>query len=34
MSTGENTAAIALMEIAKGAEEAFNGVKGHTDDLN
>ena len=34
MSTGAKTAAIALMEIAKGAEEAFNGVKGHTDDLN
>ena len=34
MNTGAKTAAIALMEIAKGAEEAFNGVKGHTDDLN
>ena len=34
MSTGAKTAAIALMEIAKGAEEAFNGVKGHTDALN
>ena len=34
MATGAKTAAIALMEIAKGAEEAFNGVKVHTDDLN
>ncbi len=34
MSTGAKTAAIALMEIAKGAEEAFNGIKGHTDALN
>ena len=34
MNTGAKTAAIALMEIAKGPEEAFNGVKGHTDDLN
>ena len=28
------TAAIALMEVAKGAEDAFNGVIGHTDALN
>ena len=34
MNTGAKTAAIALMEVAKGAEEAFNGVKGHTDTLN
>ena len=34
MNTGSKTAAIALMEVAKGAEEAFNGVKGHTDALN
>ena len=34
MNTGAKTAAIALMEVAKGAEEAFNGVKGHTDALN
>ena len=34
MSTGAKTAAIALMEIDKGAEDAFNGVKGHTDALN
>ena len=34
MNTGAKTAAIALMEIAKGAEEAFKGVKGHTDELN
>ena len=34
MSSGAKTAAIALMEVAKGAEEAFNGVKGHTDALN
>ena len=34
MNSGAKTAAIALMEIAKGAEEAFNGVKGHTDSLN
>jgi large subunit ribosomal protein L7Ae len=34
MNTGAKTAAIALMEIAKGAEDAFNGVKGHTDALN
>ena len=34
MNSGAKTAAIALMEVAKGAEEAFNGVKGHTDSLN
>ncbi len=34
MNTGAKTAAIALMEIAKGAQEAFKGVKGHTDALN
>ncbi|MDP6324261.1 MAG: ribosomal L7Ae/L30e/S12e/Gadd45 family protein [Candidatus Thalassarchaeaceae archaeon] len=34
MNTGAKTAAIALMEVTKGAEEAFNGVKGHTDTLN
>jgi len=34
MNSGGKTAAIALMEVAKGAEEAFNGVKGHTDALN
>ena len=34
MNTGAKTAAIALMEVAKGAEDAFNGVKGHTDALN
>ena len=34
MNSGAKTAAIALMEVAKGAEEAFNGVKGHTDALN
>ena len=34
MNPGAKTAAIALMEVAKGAEEAFNGVKGHTDALN
>ena len=34
MNTGAKTAAIALMESAKGAEEAFKGVKGHTDALN
>ena len=34
MNSGAKTAAIALMEVAKGAEEAFNGVKGHTDTLN
>ena len=34
MNSGAKTAAIALMEVAKGAEEAFNGVKVHTDALN
>jgi large subunit ribosomal protein L7Ae len=34
MTSGAKTAAIALMEVAKGAEEAFNGIKGHTDALN
>jgi len=34
MNSGAKTAAIALMEISKGAEEAFNGVKGQTDALN
>ena len=34
MTSGAKTAAIALMEVAKGAEDAFNGVKGHTDALN
>ena len=34
MSSGAKTAAIALMEVAKGAEAAFNGVKGHTDAMN
>ena len=34
MSSGAKTAAIALMEVAKGAEDAFNGVKGHTDAMN
>ena len=34
MNSGAKTAAIALMEVAKGAEEAFNGVKGHTDAMN
>ena len=34
MSTGAKTAAIALMEVGKGAEAAFNGVKEQTDALN
>ena len=34
MNSGAKTAAIALMEVAIGAEEAFYGVKGHTDSLN
>ena len=34
MNSGAKTAAIALMEITKGAQEAFNGVKEHTDALN
>jgi len=34
MSSGAKTAAIALMEISKGAEQAFTDVKGHTDALN
>ena len=34
MNTGAKTAAIALMEVAKGAQEAFNGVKEQADALN
>ncbi|MBJ84059.1 MAG: ribosomal L7Ae/L30e/S12e/Gadd45 family protein [Candidatus Thermoplasmatota archaeon] len=34
MNSGAKTAAIALMEVAKGAQEAFNGVKEQTDALN
>ena len=34
MTTGAKTAAIAVMEVGKGAQDAFNGVKGHTDALN
>jgi large subunit ribosomal protein L7Ae len=34
MSVGAKTASIALMEIGKGAEDAFKGVKGHTEALN
>ncbi len=34
MSSGAKTAAIALMEVAKGAQEAFNGVKEQTNALN
>jgi len=34
MTTGAKTAAIAVMEVGKSAQEAFNGVKGQTDALN
>ena len=34
MTTGAKTAAIAVMEVGKGAQDAFNGVKGQTDALN
>jgi large subunit ribosomal protein L7Ae len=34
MSAGAKTASIALMEIGKGAEEAFKGVRAHTEALN
>ncbi|MBJ83944.1 MAG: 50S ribosomal protein L7ae [Euryarchaeota archaeon] len=34
MNSGAKTAAIALMEVSKGAQEAFNGVKEQTDALN
>ena len=34
MTTGAKTAAIAVMEVGKGAQDAFNGVKGHADALN
>jgi large subunit ribosomal protein L7Ae len=34
MNSGAKTAAIALMEVAKGAQDAFDGVKGQTDALN
>ena len=34
MNSGAKTAAIALMEVAKGAQEAFNGVKEQTNALN
>ncbi len=34
MNAGAKTAAIALMEVAKGAQEAFNGVKEQADALN
>ncbi len=34
MSAGAKTAAIALTEIGKGAEDAFGGVKTHTEALN
>ena len=34
MNAGAKTAAIALMEISKGAEDAFNGVKSQTEALN
>mgnify|MGYP001162633955 FL=1 len=34
MNSGAKTAAIALMEISKGAQEAFNGVKEQADALN
>jgi|TARA_B100001750_G_scaffold181958_1_gene150594 large subunit ribosomal protein L7Ae len=32
MNAGAKTAAIALMEIAKGAEDSFNAVKSHSED--
>lgn len=34
MNAGAKTAAIALMEIGKAAEDAYNGVKAQTDALN
>ena len=34
MTSGPKTAAIALMEVSKGAQEAFNGVKEQADALN
>ena len=34
MNSGAKTAAIALMEVSKGAQEAFNGVKEQADALN
>ena len=34
MTTGAKTAAIAVMEVGKGAQDAFSGVKGQTDALN
>ncbi|MBJ03292.1 MAG: 50S ribosomal protein L7ae [Euryarchaeota archaeon] len=34
MNSGAKTAAIALMEVSKGAQEAFKGVKEQTDALN
>jgi large subunit ribosomal protein L7Ae len=34
MGDNAQTAAIALMEVSKGAEEAFNAVKAHCDTLN
>lgn len=34
MVTGQKTAAVALIDVAKGAEERFAGVKKHTDELN
>ena len=34
MSGGAKTAAIALMEVSKGAQEAFSGVKDQADALN
>ena len=34
MNSGAKTAAIALMEVSKGAQEAFNGVKEQTEALN
>ncbi|MEE2747755.1 MAG: ribosomal L7Ae/L30e/S12e/Gadd45 family protein [Candidatus Thermoplasmatota archaeon] len=34
MNSGAKTAAIALMEVGKGAKEAFDGIKGQTDALN
>ena len=34
MNSGAKTAAIPLMEVSKGAQEAFNGVKEQADALN
>ncbi|MEE2811611.1 MAG: ribosomal L7Ae/L30e/S12e/Gadd45 family protein [Candidatus Thermoplasmatota archaeon] len=34
MNAGSKTAAIALMEVNKGAQSAFDGIKSHTDSLN